>query len=674
MPNVELSCANGSPFSIQQFRVKESISELFTIEIIARSRSASVDLEGIVGKSASLAVNTGYRGAKGPNGGRRTWSGVCNFIEQVRGVDGDESSPSLSTYLIGVVPALWLLTQRKNYRIYQRLSVPEIVDKLLKEWGLEARWKLDRDAYPRLEYRVQYGETDHAFMSRLLEEAGIAYLLVDVEDRSTLVMTDRPQAMTPRKASVPYQDSPNESAEDEFVTRLRLKHQVKPGARQVVDFDFRRPSFRLKGEAERAPAPEGSYEKYEYSPGAFLVAAKPDGTTPVADDKGAFRSQSDFGAGIAAQRLAAERAGRRRVQFDTNVIDLGPGTVFSIDHHPHPSLGEKLLVVSFDLNAAVEGEWDMVVKALFTSEPYRPLAKTEKPQVQGVQSATVVGPRGQEIHVDEFGRVRVQFPWDREGALDDGSSCWMRVAQGAAGTGFGVLSLPRVGEEVLVGFVNGDPDHPVVVGRVFNAVNPVPYPLPKNKTVSGWRTNSTPKNGGFSEIKIDDAAERELFSMRAERDLHALVRRDRVERVGRNDKHTVDGDRDLVVKKTLREEIGGEAHLRVRDDRVERVDRSLHLSVGGDRREQTGGDQTIAAGETIHINAGTNVVIEAGARLTIQGPGGFIDIHAGGIDISGTLVRLNSGGEAGGAEEARVRRPADAIEASPRDSASDGEG
>jgi hypothetical protein len=194
----------------------------------------------------------------------------------------------------------------------------------------------------------------------------------------------------------------------------------------------------------------------------------------------------------------------------------------------------------------------------------RPALHTPKPQLNSVQSAMVVGPKGQEIHTDEFGRVRVQFPWDREGTQDDGSSCWIRVSQGWAGTGYGMINVPRIGQEVLVGFLEGDPDQPIIVGRVFNAVQQVPYKLPVNKTVSGWKTNSSPGSDGYNEIKLEDRKNLELIYIQAQRNLDKLVKHDETERTLRHHHGTVVGNQDLVIKLNQKELIEGDDHLHVK--------------------------------------------------------------------------------------------------------------
>ncbi|MFT3766442.1 MAG: type VI secretion system tip protein TssI/VgrG [Minicystis sp.] len=694
MPIIELSFESGeTSLSVRSFRVEERVSQPFSVSVVARSPH-QIDLESIVGRAASLRIVSGVAFLERPE---RAWSGVCQHIEQVRA-----EPTGLSTYELHLKPYLWLLTQRRGYRVHQHLSIPDIIDRVLDAWNIEPSWSIERARYPRLEYRVQYGESDYAFFCRLLEEAGIAFTFRSEDGDSRLVLSDALHTGEPRSPSLVFDDSPNESAEQEVVTELRLSHEVRPGAYSIRDHDFRRPAFTLLGEADRAAPPEDRYEQYRYQPGAFLVEGAKGGETPVADDKGVARHDERFGRDRAARALAGERAGRRSVSFRTNVLDLAPGSVFRVEDHPHQAIANdrRLLSVEQTIEGGFGTEWTVRTRAFFADEPYRPPLITPRPIVEGVQSATVVGPSGQEIHTDEFGRVRVQFPWDREGKNDDESSSWMRVSQGWAGTGFGLINLPRVGQEVLVGFLEGDPDQPMIVGRVFNAKNPVPYPLPAHRTRSTWKSRSSPGGDGENEIMFEDLEGKELVWVQAEKDLRKLVKNDEtitvghdrrklvkndeIETVGvtrtevtnqdrteitRKDRTTVIGGtrRDLVKGDAIERiegdsltYMGGDEHLVVMGERRERVERDSHLLVKGDRREQIGhsyglsagshqiacGSHAVGAGGAIHLKAGASIVIEA-PDVTIKAPGGFVRVDGGGVTIVGSLVKINSGGGPG---------------------------
>jgi type VI secretion system secreted protein VgrG len=685
--------------SVRRFAVREAVSELFAVTVLARSPKPDLDLEAIIGRPAALQVS-GDRSTTFL-GGRR-WAGVCSRIAQVQ---AEPAGPS--TYELHLVPALWLLTQRRDLRTFQHLSAPDIAARVLLDWGIEPVWSVDRAAHPKLEFKVQYDESDFAFLSRILAEAGIAFLFQDEDEGpSRLVLSDSLHTAEPRAAPpIPYVDNPNDAPNTEFVTRVRVAREVRPGAYVLRDYDFRNPGLSLTAAAAPVP-PEDRYEQIRYQPGSFLVEVDKGGGTPNADDKGFARHDPRAGTLRAERLLAAERLPSRVVSFAATAADLRPGVILSIAGHPHSELDEsrRLLVTETRGEGEVDGPWGITCRAVFAETAYYPPLPGEKPRISGVQSAFVVGPGAQEIHTDELGRVRVQFHWDRRGRSDDDSSPWIRVGQGWAGTGFGMVTIPRVGQEVLVGFLDGDPEQPIVVGRVFNARNVVPHRLPELRTVSTWRSESTPGGGGYNEILFDDAKGRELVGIRAERDLRKLVKRDETSTVGRHRKalvqgdeietthgnHTtfVGGDRKRLVKGdeaertegsllvrvgkdqevrvvgARRERVNEDRHVQVQGSRRVRIGKSQSLTVQGDRFEKVGQRWAVEAGEEIHVKAGAAIVLEAD-DLTLKGPGGFIRIDAGGVTIKGTLVKINSSGgspgEGGGASPEQPEAPADVV-------------
>jgi len=406
------------------------------------------------------------------------------------------------------------------------------------------------------------------------------------------------------------------------------------------------------------------------------------------------------------------------VSFETNVVDLWPGRRFSIDHHPHAELdsARKLLVTEFSLEATPGGEWHMEGSAVFSDVPYRPAVRTPKPKINSVQSATVVGPAGTEIHTDEFGRVRVQFPWDREGKSDDNSSCWIRVSQGWAGTGYGMMVIPRLGHEVLVGFLNGDPDAPIIVGRVFNATQRVPYKLPDHKTRSTWKSDSSLGSDGFNEIMFEDLKDTELVYVQAQKNLRKLVKNDETITVGNNRQKLVimnelettgvnrtevtganrtettganrmtfivgnraklikqneieitEGNRKLRVGKDLDIVVEGKKHERIEEDvhvhvegrRSERVDLTQSLTVVVDQFEEVTGNHALTAGREIHFSAIEALVAE-GRDVTLKGPGGFIRMNSAGVTIVGTRVEINVSGSSGKGKGSKPELPEDPL-------------
>ncbi|TKD04490.1 type VI secretion system Vgr family protein [Polyangium fumosum] len=721
MATLELSFECGeSSLSVRRFSIHEAVSTPFTVSIWARSESPTVDVAAIAGYPAIFKVRTGYKNLTSAD--LRVWSGYVSFMEQTHAER--RQTKVHSTYHFRIVPHLWLTDQRRNCRIFQHLSIPDIVDKILDEWGIKRAWKIDRGKYPKHEFRVQYGETEFTFISRLLEEAGIAYTFPDVDDSgSLLTLSDALHTNAPRPgAPVPYEHNPTMEAEREFISRISLVREVRPGALVIRDYDFRRPDYKLIGEAPKA-GDKARFEQYHYIAGGMFVEAGRGGGTPIADDKGVARHDDATGTARATRALEAARADRGGIAFESNLDDLTPGVVFRIDNHPHPDVARPMLTTDTIFEGTAEGEWQVVGHAVFADVAYRPPLATPRPEVLGVQSVRVVGPQtgddvDQAIHVDEFGRIRVQFPWDRHGQSDDDSSCWIRVEEGWGGTGYGWLNLPRVGQEVLVTFIEGDPDRPVIAGRLYNPEKPVPYALPEHKTVSTWKSQSIPSENGFNEIKFEDQKSEELFFMQAEKNLRKLVKNDEIDTVGNvRDKHvtgmlleTVGKDRvqvtnekrlemtgrlhhirigrhrfqrirkdeteynfshrrllvfknkDVVVRGHKRERNEWDLHVRVNKDRKDRTGKDHSLMVYQERHEKVGSDYARETGKEIHFKVGEELVGET-KDATLKGPGGFVRIDMTGVVISGTKVDINVSGRAGHGHGSHPKEIAKAKEA-----------
>jgi type VI secretion system secreted protein VgrG len=287
--------------------------------------------------------------------------------------------------------------------------------------------------------------------------------------------------------------------------------------------------------------------------------------------------------------------------------------------------------------------------------PFRPLRTAPKPFVQGPQPAVVVGRSGEEIYTDEFGRVKVQFFWDRVGKKDENSTCWIRTSQPWAGKNWGAMWIPRIGQEVIVSFLEGDPDQPIITGRVYNADQTVPYKLPDNQTVSSFMSNSSKGGGGYNELRFEDKKGSEQLYIQAEKDLDVRVKNDSREFVG--------NDRSLIVKNDQKEKISGDQHSNVVGNRQEKVGQGMSLQIGQDFNGKTGTKLAYEAGTEIHLKAGTTCVIEAGVQLSLKVGGNFVDIGPAGVTIQGTMVMINSGGASGSGSGSSPQAPKDPDEA-----------
>jgi type VI secretion system secreted protein VgrG len=603
-----------SGLTVRRFHVEEAMSSLFRVKVIAMSPDEEINLSEYVGRRAEFVLNGLIP---------RRFRGIVLEMELLR---ASTTSDSLATYEVTIVPSLWRATQRRNQRAFQHISIPDIVTRLLHEWHVEHTWKIDRAQYPKLELRTQYDETDYAFLSRLLEEAGIAFYFSDEgEGHGKLVLDDAPQSRELRKLPLPYFEHVDAALGrvGDHITNVKLREQSRPGKVTLRDYDPQRPRLQLFGGAASERHEEAAHEQYHHLPGSFLhelgghrspsnkatgsqaltaaphrgvtpahgaehtahhAAAGAQATsteTPVTDDLGVARFDAHAGAGLARRMLESIHTDRRLITFETSAHNLHPGVVFAIAGHPRADISiiKTLLVTRFVLEGemATPDKWRFHGTAVFTDHPYRPAMTTPKPRIYGVQSAVVVGPSqtgksgggavtgvvadaataasklpgaalaagvtgevaasmahlvDNEIYVDEMGRVRVQFNWDREGLHDAHSSIWMRVSQGWAGGGYGLFTIPRVGHEVLIAFLDGDPDCPIVVGRVHNLMEPVPFKLPENKTVSTWKTASSPGGAGFNELRFDDAAGREHVYLQAQKDMDHLVNNNLKQGVG----------------------------------------------------------------------------------------------------------------------------------------------
>jgi type VI secretion system secreted protein VgrG len=591
--NLRVRFASATALDVRSFRVREAVSELFEIQLRVVAREHDLDFDELVGADASFEI----RGRRRELDRDRRWTGVCRDLQQISAEPG-----GLSTYELSIVPVLWLLTQRKNYRIFQHRSELDIVRQILDEWGISPRLALS-GSYPAREYRVQYAESDYAFVCRMLEDAGVSYFFEESDEGSRLVLSDAPQAAEPRAFAIPYRDEPT-AADRDHVGKLALRRQMRPAKVTLRDHDTRLPADYplLAGVSAASTSRESRLEQFEYAPGAFKCAGEADGSSPSADDRGASRSNEGLARELAARRVQALRGNALVASFETSANDLAPGVVFSITGHPRHDLDERrgLVVVRSTFEGEHDGAWSHRCEASFADAPLRPEPRTPRPKVNGVESATVVGPAGDEIHVDEFGRVRVHFHWDRESRRDEKSSCWIPVSQSWGGAGYGGTNLPRIGQEVVIDFLGGDPDQPIVVGRIYTNQQKTPYKLPDNKTQSGWKSCSTNQTGGYNEIMFEDLAGQELLRMQAEKDLDKLVK---------NDERVVIGhDRTKLVKH--------DDQLRVEHDRRKRIDHDETISIGHDRKELVENDERIKIGKNRTEKVGSNESITIGKNRT----------------------------------------------------------
>ena len=610
--NIEVRVASNEVLDVREYSVHQAMNQPFAVDVTAVSHNPDIDFDEVIGKDASFTLH-----GRGPEGGERTWKGICSELHQVR-----VEEQGLSTYRLRVVPRLWLASQRRNHRIFQLKTELEIAKELLDEWGIHHREKIEGQ-YKSRKYRVQYGETDFAFLTRMLEEAGISFHFAG-HDGATVVLTDAPQHAGERPRPIAFHDEPSVS-DEEHVTAVHVSRQVRPGKLTLRDHDYRKPADYVVGASASTAGVEERLETFQYVPGAFNFETETLDVTPAADDRGMHRADEGEGSKLAAKRLQAARGDAAIATFRCNVIDLAPGSVLRILHHPRRELADKkkLLVLESRIEGKRDSEMVHVCEVRSADQAYHPPLRQVKPKVYGVENATVVGRPGEEIHTDEFGRVRVQFHWDREGRRDERSSCWIHVSQPWSGAGYGATNLPRVGQEVIVDFLGGDPDRPVITGRVYTNLQKTPYALPEHKTRSGWKSSSSPAYGGYNELMFEDKAGQELVHLRAQKNMTTQINNDHMSNIGNNRSTAVARHEAKTVGGNQTQNVHGSNSSTTGQDFTESVLGMFTSMANQDRVLQTSGASSSQA-KTHSISSDQGTTITVGQSMIHIGPDSIV--------------------------------------------------
>lgn len=503
-----------------------------------------------------------------------------------------DQAEGLTVYEAEIRPWFWFLSLTSDYRVWQNLTVPEIVKTICSEAGFSDQLVLHlAKAQKPQEYRVQYGETHLDFICRLMEEEGIYWFAQHEDGKCNMVIADA-NNVSQTTLKLRLSTIGHAAEDDEVLSWFNVAQDVRPGKFTTMDYNFEKPSTQLKGEhAGKVPG-----EVVEF-PGGF---AERDDGNPLAS----LRYQE-----IIAEQVEAEGAGRCRA--------LTAGGKIEISKHPNKALNKAYLVTSVKQSAKLGdfrsgGDAGLAFKSSFTAipfdTPYRPERTTPLPRAYGYESAVVVGPAGEEIFTDEYGRVRVQFFWDRKGKKDDKSSCWVRVSTLWAGKGWGAISTPRIGQEVLVAYVNGDPEDPIVVGRVYNAEQMPPYALPGNKTQSGIKTRSALKGSpdNFNEIRFEDKKGSEQLFIHAEKNQDIEVEKDETHWVGHDRSKKIDNNETTKIGKSRTESVGTDETITIGGSRTESVGKNETITISGDRQETVSGSETVDITKARNNSVGNN--------------------------------------------------------------------
>jgi type VI secretion system secreted protein VgrG len=627
---------------VRSIEAEESISNLFSLEVQLISDEPELDHDSIIGQKVCIGV----RQCDGSS--FRYFHGHVSQFWQA------EPEERFYIYHMKVVPWLWFLTLTQDCRIYQDKTVPEIVKDVFDRFGFtDYDFSGIRLNHARWEYCTQYRESAFTYVSRLLEMEGISYWFKHEAGRHVLMLGDHSSS----HQDLPYQSEFRYERSEgvgvlhgtDSVWNWTPRKSVRPGKYTHDEYHFQKPKprgkdlLRVTTETGKSAGADKRFEVYDF-PGEF-------------ED----RSEGEEYGGYRQEELEADQ---HELDGKSNCRALTPGYKFKLVEHLQSKQNDGYLITSVT-HSAHEGSvyfgdpqggarYENSFRCIPAKTQYRPKRTTQKHQMRGMQSGIVTGPAGEEIYCDSYGRIKVQFNWDRLGQYNENTSCWLRSMVPWAGANWGQAWVPRIGQEVVIGFFEGDPDRPFVMGGLYNEDSPPPYKLPDNQTRMGVKTRSS-KGGGadnFNEFRLEDKKGDELVLIHAERDMDVSVERHLCELVEQN--------RNEVIEGNHKEHVQGEYHLKVDGPRKTKVVGNDSLEVGGNLHIKAGGNICIEAGGAIHLKGGMKVVIEAPMNVSMICGGNFVNASVATVAIVGTMVNINSGGASGGpASSAQPEAPQD---------------
>ncbi|QXI28449.1 type VI secretion system Vgr family protein [Pseudomonas vanderleydeniana] len=587
----------------------EELGRPFEYELHLTSTDGAIDLNQLLGKPMSLSLQL-------QGGASRYFHGIVARCSQ------NVDTGQFASYQVTLRPWLWLLTRTSDCRIFQHMTIPQIIKQVFRDLGFSDFEDVLSQPYREWEYCVQYRESSFDFVSRLMEQEGIYYYFRHEKDRHVLVLADAYGAHHPAPGyeSIPYYPPDGQHRERDHLNGWQLAQEVQPGSLELNDYDFQRPSARIDVRSTMPrPHTAGDYPLYDY-PGSYV--------------------QSQDGEHYARTRIEAIQSLHERVQLNGNARGIGAGNLFSLTGFGRQDQNREYLIVgaryyiaqeSLESGSGTAGsQFESSLACIDAQQTFRPLANTTRPIVRGPQTAVVVGPAGEEIWTDQYGRVKVHFHWDRHDQSNENSSCWIRVSQAWAGKNWGSMQIPRIGQEVIVSFLEGDPDRPIITGRVYNAEQTVPYDLPANATQSGMKSRSS-KGGSpanFNEIRMEDKKGAEQLYIHAERNQDIVVEVD--------ESHSVGHDRN--------KSIGHDETVLIGNNRVRIVKQQDVLTVGQSKTDSISQSYLIEVGENLRLVCGASV-LELNASGQINLCGVQISFHASGDAQfnTGGVLHLNNG-------------------------------
>jgi type VI secretion system secreted protein VgrG len=592
----------------------EALGRIYTYRLDLLSTRGDIKIADVLGTSMTVVLDL-------PEGGERYFNGIVTRFAYRGWRDG------IASYEAVLHPALWLLTRSSNCRIFQDQSAIDIVKAVCGDAAYGGLVSLDAgslSATPAARtYCVQYRESDFNFVCRLLEEEGIYFYFIHQDGAHTLVLADSYGAHAPAEgyATVQFRDEEtHRNPLEEAVTRFAPGGEIQASVVALNDFDFEKATSSTGGgllaKATIAAAfGQQSYEQYDY-PGRYTT--------------------SSAGGDLARARMEALHGQCEQVEAFGNARGLTTGALFTLSEHPRDDQNREFLITAADTEIAGVGygsdgkntstEFRCAFQAVGKEHSYRAPAMARKPIVQGPQTAMVVGKAGEEIWTDKYGRVKVQFHWDRNGKADEASSCWVRVQQGWAGKSWGAMFVPRIGMEVVVSFLEGDPDQPLVTGCVYNGDSLPPYELPAEQTKSTIKSNSSKGGGGFNEIRFEDKKDSEEIFIQAEKDFNRVVKN--------NDTLKIKNDRSLDVGNDHKEHVANDHTVTVDNNQAITVTKDRKLDVSGNQTTTIAGDQKVAVSKTIVVEATTSIEFKCG--------GSSIKIEPAKITVKSTQIAVEA--------------------------------
>lgn len=584
-------------FTVTAYQGEEHVSGLFHYRVELRSINSAIDLQGLIGQNACLEI--------GLSGGQTRYvNGVIARMAQT-GIDA-----GAALYSVELRPWLWLLTMNSDCRIFQNLSTPDIVQQVFSGLGFADFAEQLEGTYQPREYCVQYGETSYDFVARLLEEEGIFYYFQHSLAAHTLVLGDSVSAwgLPAGTGTAQVASSTMDWEGEDTIKACSLEQAVTVGEVAATDYNFETPSTSLLATTSGASAARSLYGY----PGRYLKQR--DGETRT---------------GI---QLESYEACGRLLRGQGVCRGFTAGAKFTLAGHARPDANVDYIVLRLEVRGS-QTEYISSFEAVPADVVFRPPVRTRRPAIAGSQTATVAGKAGEEIWTDSYGRIKVKFHWDQSPGEDENSSCWVRVAQGWAGKGWGGFFLPRIGQEVVVSFLDGDPDRPLITGCVYNAEQVTPYTLPSDQTKSTIKSNSSPGGGGWNEVRFEDKAGSEQLYLRAQKDMQVEVLQDQTLTVGGQRNLTVTGNEQHTNSANYTHQVKGTCTLNVSGNLV--------IEAGGSVTIKAGTSISMTAGTTMDNSAGTNLTNKAGAVLTNQGGSEVVNDGGALVVIKGGMVKIN---------------------------------